>query len=250
MSVAGERRSCRARSTRPISARSVVVLPTPLRPSSAVTPPSATSNTIPCRTCDSPRWTCRSWTSTRAHQTAPRGRPAAPSRCCMIASGVSTASSAAVVQHGDPLREPGHHLHVVLDHQHRLALVRVHRADQLDELRHVLHRDAGHRLVEQDHARVGRPAASRARACACRRARAGRRAAARGREPDAAERPVRPLHRVADAGRLPPDPHRPAERRLRGEPDVLEHRQQREHVRHLERAAEPGPGATERRLRP
>ena len=41
----------------------------------------------------------------------------------MIASGVSTASSAAVVHDGDPLREPGDDLHVVLDHQHRLALV-------------------------------------------------------------------------------------------------------------------------------
>ena len=43
------------RGTSPIIARSVVVLPTPFRPSSAVTPPSGTSNETPWRTCDSPR---------------------------------------------------------------------------------------------------------------------------------------------------------------------------------------------------
>ena len=68
-------------------------------------------------------------------------------------------------------------------------------------------------------------------------------------EPDAAERPVRPLDRGSRrAFACRQMPHRPTERRLRGEPDVLEHRQQREHVRHLERAAEPGAGAPERRL--
>ena len=41
--------------TSPMRARIVVVLPTPFRPSTAVTPSAGTSNEIPCRTCDSPR---------------------------------------------------------------------------------------------------------------------------------------------------------------------------------------------------
>jgi hypothetical protein len=61
-----------------------------------------------------------------------------------------------VVHDGDALREAGDDLHVVLHHQHRLALVRVHGADELHQLRHVLGRDARHRLVEQDDARIRR----------------------------------------------------------------------------------------------
>ena len=53
ISLAAELDARRVAGTRPSSARSVVVLPTPFRPSSAVTPPSATSNETPCRTCDS-----------------------------------------------------------------------------------------------------------------------------------------------------------------------------------------------------
>ena len=125
---------------------------------------------------------------------------------------------------------------------------RVDRADQLDELRHVLHRHAGHRLVEQDHAGVaGQHHRQLELALVAVREQAGgqRRPSL---ETDAAERPVRPLDSGSHAVRLPPDPHRPAERRLRREPDVLERRQQREHVRDLERAADPGAGAPERRL--
>ena len=94
-------------------------------------------------------------------------------------------------------------------------------ADQLDELRDVLHRHAGHRLVEQEHARVGRRAAWRARACACRRARGARparrpgRPARRGRSPTSrrstASRDARlPAARSASSRRSPP--RQPAER--------------------------------------
>ena len=38
-----------------------------------------------------------------------------------------------MVHDRDSLGEPGHDLHVVLDHQHGLRLVAVDRADQLDE---------------------------------------------------------------------------------------------------------------------
>src|SRR5215510_9966815 len=46
----------------PMIARSVVVLPAPLRPSSVTTSPSATANSIPCRMCDSPYQACSSLT--------------------------------------------------------------------------------------------------------------------------------------------------------------------------------------------
>src|ERR1700722_12708032 len=38
----------------PITARSVVVLPAPLRPSNVTSSPSPTANSMPCSTCDSP----------------------------------------------------------------------------------------------------------------------------------------------------------------------------------------------------
>src|SRR5258706_103572 len=44
----------------PMIARSVVVLPTPLRPSSAVDSPDLISRLTPCRMCSLPIWTCTS----------------------------------------------------------------------------------------------------------------------------------------------------------------------------------------------
>src|SRR5882757_7250606 len=41
-------------------ARSVVVLPTPLRPSSAADSPDLISRLTPCRICSLPMWTCTS----------------------------------------------------------------------------------------------------------------------------------------------------------------------------------------------
>ena len=154
---------------------------------------------------------------------------------------------AAVVHDGDSLREAGDHLHVVLDHQHRLALVDVHRADQLDELRHVLHRDARHRLVEQDHPRLaGEQHRQLELPLVAVREQAGRRRTAshrarRGRAPSSrvdrlARRGPRAA-RSASSRRAPPPP--PAARSRA--------RQQREHVRDLERAPDPRARAPERR---
>src|ERR1700732_4247453 len=44
----------------PMIARSVVVLPTPLRPSSAAHSPAFTSRLTPWRMCSLPMWTCTS----------------------------------------------------------------------------------------------------------------------------------------------------------------------------------------------
>ena len=51
------------RPTMPMMDLSVVVLPTPLRPSSVTTSPWFTTKSTPCRTCDSPYQACRSFTA-------------------------------------------------------------------------------------------------------------------------------------------------------------------------------------------
>ena len=107
-----------------------------------------------------------------------------------------------VVHHGDPLGEPDHDLHPVLDHQHRAALVGMDGADHLDEPVDVLHGDAGHRLVEQDHARVsGEEHRDLELALVAVRQHPGRPRRARG-EPDLAERVARPVERRV--GTAPP----------------------------------------------
>ena len=50
----------------PMMALSVVVLPTPLRPSRVTTSPGCTSKVTPCRMCDSPYQASRSFTDSRA----------------------------------------------------------------------------------------------------------------------------------------------------------------------------------------
>ena len=107
----------------------------------------------------------------------------------------------------------------------------------------VLDRDAGHRLVEHDHVGLARRAASRARACAGRRARAGPRATRRV--------PPRPTRSSASLGPLgpdparpPPDPHRPAELGVGRQPHVLPRRSG------AERRSRPGTSARARARAP
>src|SRR4051812_15205717 len=52
----------------PMMARSVVVLPAPLRPSRVTTSPSPTLKSMPCRMCDSPYQACSP--STRSNSSA------------------------------------------------------------------------------------------------------------------------------------------------------------------------------------
>ena len=120
-----------------------------------------------------------------------------------------------MVHDRDPLGEAGDDVHVVLDHEHRLALLLVQGADQLDQLRHVLGADAGHRLVEQDHPRVAASsiASSSLRLSPCESAPAGTARARRDRRAPSAA--ARPLDRLVHAGRAPPEPKRPAEARPR-----------------------------------
>ena len=91
-----------------------------------------------------------------------------------------------------------------------MPLVRVHGPDQLDELRHVLHRHAGHRLVEQEDALVGGEEHRELElALVSVRQHPGGPRFAVG-EADPPDRPGRSLDRAPYRGRAPPDPHRPA----------------------------------------
>src|SRR5256714_9590404 len=108
------------RATMPMMALRVVVLPTPLRPSSVTTSPRRTSNCVPCRMCDSPYQAFRSATERSA-----------ASRMLGTQVGLDhlrMSGHRAVVALGDDLdereyrdviREVLHDAEVVLDHEHR-----------------------------------------------------------------------------------------------------------------------------------
>ncbi len=123
--------------------------------------------------------------------------------------------------------------------QHRLALVDVHRPDQLDELRDVLHRDPGHRLVEQDHARVAGEHHRELELALVAVGERTRPATAARAEPDAVERPRRLLDRAhgrrARAARSASSRRAPPRRRAATFSSTV---RQREDVRDLERPPE------------
>src|SRR5215207_9669494 len=109
----------------------VVVLPAPLRPRRVTTSPGATSKLMPCRTWDSPYHASRSRTARSGALDGARTM-----RCASAASGmhapdigfddarilghrgvVALGENAAAGEHGDPVRQGGHHGQVVLDHE-------------------------------------------------------------------------------------------------------------------------------------
>src|SRR3981189_792437 len=104
----------------PMMARSVVVLPTPLRPSSVTTSPSPTAKLMPCRMCDSPYQPCRSstrsisfWKTCLSGITGPHvgfTHLGLLRRLLVIPLG----QDAAAGQHGDRVREVGDDREVVL----------------------------------------------------------------------------------------------------------------------------------------
>src|SRR5690349_12901737 len=108
----------------PMIARSVVVLPAPLRPSRVTTSPSATAKLMPCRMCDSPyqAWRSRTFRSSFC-RTPLSGMPGphvglADFRIAGDGLVRSLGEDAAARQHGDGVRKVGDHREVVLDHQH------------------------------------------------------------------------------------------------------------------------------------
>ena len=144
-----------------------------------------------------------------------------------------------MVHDGDPLREAGDDLHVVLDHQHGLALARLHeRISATSSGTSSTETPAIGSSSSMTAAR--RRAPWRARACACRRARASRPARTarrRGRRGRAPSAPGRAPRVRATAAARSASTRRGAPRR-RGARSRA--REQREDVRDLERPAEAG----------
>src|SRR6059036_2936736 len=103
---------------------SVVVLPAPLRPSSVMTSPRATSNEAPCRMCDSPYHECRSRTRSNT-PSGPASAMASPEVClndvrilrnrCVVA----LRKDLATCEHRDVVGQCRYHRQIMFDHQHR-----------------------------------------------------------------------------------------------------------------------------------
>src|SRR3712207_5046108 len=141
----------------PMMARSVVVLPAPLRPSSVTVSPWCTSRSTPCRTWLSPYQPCRPRTSRRGSV-----------RSLMLGSHIGLAHTRigadrligplgedlAPREHRDPVAEIGDDVEVVFDHEHR-AVPR-DTADELDDAADILMAHAGHGLVEEEKGRLER----------------------------------------------------------------------------------------------
>jgi hypothetical protein len=64
----------------------------------------------------------------------------------------------AAMQHGDPVRETEHHLHVMFHQQHGQVTIRQQGGERIDGLRRFLHRQALRRLIQQQQARLLRQA--------------------------------------------------------------------------------------------
>src|SRR5436190_774411 len=174
----------RVRRARPMIARKVVVLPTPLRPRSAAHSPARTSRFTPCRMCSFPMWT---WTSS--------SRSMAGFFHVVFVLLAAEIGLAHALVGGDLGRTPGgkdrplrhdrdvignpeHHLHVVLDDNDvdrtcelayfcdcPLGLGRTHPAGRLIEEKKTRLRDQRHADLKQRHVavrqRAGQPLGER-----------------------------------------------------------------------------------------
>src|SRR5690606_12826197 len=140
----------------PTMARSAVVLPTPLRPSSVTVSPSCTSRSMPCSAWLSPYQALSSRTASSAVLSVIFGSHVGGAHTFVLADAavVTAGEDFPALQHRDLMAEVGDHLEVVLDHQHRA--LGCHRPDELGDHRHVLVAHAGHGLVEQQHLRLQR----------------------------------------------------------------------------------------------
>src|SRR5258706_10306264 len=229
------------RATMPMMALRVVVLPTPLRPSSVTTSPRRTSNCAPCRMWDSPYHAFRSATESSTvsgmlgtqvgldHLRMSGHRP-------VIALGDDLTAR----EDGDVIGEVLHDAEVVLDHEDGAL-----GGDAPDERRDALDvrvRHAGRGLIEEHHFRIERE---------------------RGRDLERALAPVGQLHRdrlferrqayrvqqlapariqVAQHAVRSPEIERAAALALQRDAHVLQDREMRKHRRNLERPDQPQPG--------
>src|SRR3989449_8048627 len=144
---------CR-RPTMPMIAFMVVVLPAPLRPRSVTTSPSRTSNSMPCRMCDSPYQAFKPLTASSRSAMAGAQVGLDHLRIFRNAGVVAFGEDLAALQDRDPVGKRRHHREIVLDHQDRA--VGRHAPDERRDALDVGVRHAGGRLVEQHHLGVER----------------------------------------------------------------------------------------------
>src|SRR5215203_1044406 len=152
-----------------------------------------------------------------------------------------------VVQDHDAVGERAHHVHLVLDEEHRAVAALLDLGDEVEDGRHLVDAHAGRRLVEHEHLRLQRQE-QRDLELALVAVREGLRGelAAVG-EAHLLEDRLGLVDEVAPVApqrqRRPPCPGPALDR----EPHVLERRELRKQVRQLERAAEPLSRAQRRR---
>src|SRR5256886_5771659 len=142
------------RPTIPMIDFSVVVLPAPLRPRSVTTSPSRTSNSMPCRMCDSPYQAFKPFTA--SSRSAMAGAQVGLDHLRIFGNGgvVAFGEDLAALQDRDPVGKRRHYREIVLDHQDRA--VGRHALDEGRDALDVGVRHAGGRLVEQHHLGVER----------------------------------------------------------------------------------------------
>src|SRR5271170_6641536 len=100
----------------------VVVLPAPLRPSRVTTSPDATSNSTPCRMCDSPYHAFRPRTASKGLAFAPSSMPGSEVRLDHVRilryrRVIALGENLPAREHRDVVRQGRHHRQVVLDHE-------------------------------------------------------------------------------------------------------------------------------------
>src|SRR5579862_4539803 len=145
----------------PMMALSVVVLPTPLRPSSVTTSPGCTSKVTPCRMCDSPYQASSPCTASMACVEGEVGSSMAGSKIGLTHGGIGRygliipfGEDLAAGEHGDAVAEICHHAEVMLDHQHGARCG--DGSDQSADAADVVMAHTRCRLVKQQHFRIER----------------------------------------------------------------------------------------------
>src|ERR1700683_3277098 len=133
----------------PMIALSVVVLPTPLRPSKVTTSPARTSKLTPCRTCDSPYQACRSFTVRSAAISGMAGPQIgfAYRRIGRHRLVIALREHPPAGEHGDAVAQIGNDAQIVLDHEH--GAIRRRCADERADPHDIFAAHAGRRLIEQ-----------------------------------------------------------------------------------------------------
>src|SRR4051812_29244682 len=134
----------------PMMVRRHVVLPAPLRPSSMVREFGATLKSTPCR-----MWYCPMcvWTAFSSSRSGTRDAEIGFLHDWHgdHFGGHALGDELALMQHHDAVRERAHHIHLVLDEQHRLVALRLDVTDEVEDHRHLVDAHAGRRLVEHKH---------------------------------------------------------------------------------------------------